>query len=76
MQVQDFALAWEKVVFDVEPVHGFEMPALLHGGVKSAMTAVLIAFSVSTHGKSLAYRRPYPFPLRVSFHTTSTLPYA
>ncbi len=27
MQVQDFALAGKKIVFDVEPVHGFKMPA-------------------------------------------------
>ena len=27
MQVQDLALAGQKVVFDVEPIHGFEMAA-------------------------------------------------
>jgi hypothetical protein len=31
MQVEDFALAWQEVVFDVEAVHGFEMTAK-HGG--------------------------------------------
>src|SRR4029077_8659370 len=27
VQAQDFAFAWQEVVFDVEPVHGFEMTA-------------------------------------------------
>src|SRR5882724_11535993 len=32
MQVQDFALAWEEVVLDVEAVHGLEMAAQDGGG--------------------------------------------